>query len=182
MQDAMKNVNSLETKRLVDDAPAMIGRIIHHMQAALAQDANLPNIPYCALLVKLSASDIAREFVEAFNEGLTCLAEKPPSLSSMFTLELSIADASDPTVEALRQSSQWFETLCANAKTRGVKGIHMFGKDVFLTPLREALVKARIDEINVGHLMPYACRALDVELVALYQQTNSQISLAACRT
>lgn len=178
MPDAMNNVNSLNPQALAEDAPALIGRLLSHMQAALAHDAHLPNIPYCALIVKLSAHDIAREFVKAFNEGLTCLAENPPSLSSLFTLELSFSDVVDPAVEALRQSTQGFETLCANAKKRGVKGIHLYGKDVFLTPLRESLVKARIDEVNVGHLMPYACRALDVELVALYQRTNSQISSA----
>lgn len=174
----MNNFTSLNPKSLVENAPALISRIIDNMQAELARDVHLPNIPYCALIVKLSANDIAREFVEGFKAELTNLPEKSPPATSMFTLELSFSDVVDPTVDALRQSSKLFEALCINAKTRGVEGIHLLGKDVFLTPLREALVKARIDDVNVGNLIPYACRALDLELLALYQRINSQISLA----
>lgn len=175
MQDSLKSANSLTPENLVREAPVIIGRIIEHMQASLARDANLPNIPYCALLVKLGANDLTREFVEGFNAGCATLKQKPPSPTSMLTLELVLTDAPDPAVAILRESSAVFDQLSANAKALGVTGINAYGKDMFLVPLREALVKARIDEASAVHLMPYACRALEVELLALYRRVNAQM-------
>lgn len=175
MPDALKSANSFTPENLVRQAPVMIGRIIDHMQAALARDGNLPNVPYCALLVKLGANDLAREFTQSLRLGLATLTEETLSPAPMFTLELTLTDAPDPAVETMRQSSALFEQLCANAKTLGIKGMDAVGKNIFLTALREALVKARIDEANVGHLMPYACQALDVELVALYHRVNAEM-------
>ncbi len=175
MPNALKNVNFLTPENLVSEAPAMIARILDHMQTSLARDGNLPNVPYCALLVKLGAQDLAREFPESLKATLASQAAELPSLAPMFTLELTLDDAPDPAAETMRQSSALFEQLCANAKTLGIKGLDAIGKTTYMTALREAMAKARIDDANVNHLMPYACSALDVELAALYGRVSAHM-------
>jgi len=155
------------------ESPKIIGAIIESMQNALTRDAHLPNIPYCSLLLKLGAADLTREFVAAFEVGATSAPENQSLPRSGLSLEMMNDEAEDPSEKTMHQSSGLFEQLRANFKRLGIEGVEAFAKDAFLVPLRQGLIKSRFDEPNVVRLMPYACKALDVELVLLYRRIST---------
>jgi hypothetical protein len=75
----------------------------------------------------------------------------------------------------MQQSTEIFDRIIDRAQAQGVKGLEAYGKNFFLEPMREALVKARIDEANVIRIMPYACRALDAELASFYRRLEAVV-------
>ena len=180
MQDVVKSSLTKLPEKIVAYAPTMIGRVVDNMQITLGRDAHLPNISYCALLVKLGAADIAREFTAHLDHVLTGAAVPPQDTSfsttiSSLPLELLSADGPDPSVQALRASSDLFDTVAAKAKVLGIKDFRIYGKKLFLAALRQGFTKARIDEENIARLLPYACSALDTELVTLYGRFETML-------
>lgn len=156
-------------------APLMIGHIIESMQIAIARDAQLPNVSYCSLLLKLGANDMAREFSMELKQAVAHRRKPkdPGALPSAFGLLLEPIGAADPSVETMQNSTELFGRVLAKTEALGINGLQAYGKEFFLAPLREAMVKARIDEDNIARMMPYACRALDAELARLYERLDA---------
>lgn len=118
---------------------------------------------------------MAREFLTELNQaaahrGRAKAASAPPS---DFGLVLEPMGTADPSLDTMQRSTELFGRVVANATALGVHGVEAYGKEFFLGPLREAMVKARIDEEVIARMMPYACRALDAELVPLYERLDS---------
>lgn len=174
MQDDLQRIVAQMPQTLSRDAPAMIGRTVEALQALLARDAHLPNISYCSLLVRLGTTDLTREFVAALSDAASQLS-RPAKASaagmSTFGLSLELVGGADvdPSRDTMRESTELFQQVLAAAKAQGVRGLEAYGKDFFLAALRRAFLSSRFDEENVTRLMPYACRALDAELLRLYR-------------
>lgn len=175
MSETMRRVLAQMPDAVAKAAPAMAGRIIAAMQAELARDAQLPQISYCTLLLKVGADDVSREFADGLREAAARKTRpKPPNAPpSGFGLLLEPMNESDPSVGNMQKSSEAFGRVVAKAAVLGVNGFEAYGKEYFLGPFREALAKARVDESSVARLMPYACRAFDTELVRLYEQLEA---------
>ena len=173
MKETLERAVAQMPDTIAQSAPAMVGRIVEAMQLALARDAQLPNMSYCSLLMKLGANDVTRAFLADLSEAVAQL-RKPvnpaAAATSMAGLWLEPIGEADPSLDTMQQSTELFGRVAAKAKALGVKGIDAYGKAFFLGPLHQALGKARIDDENIARIMPYACRALDAELVSLYRR------------
>ena len=176
MQDAVKNSLAKLPEQVIGYVPTMVARAIATMQQHLERDAHLPQMSYVGLLVKLGASDLARGFVAHLTDTLRGKSAAQPqpafaaSTISGMSLELQAADGPDLATLALQASSDRFKALNIRAKSLGLREFRVYGKDLFLSALREGFVMARIDDSNGALLMPYACGALNVELVTLYER------------
>jgi uncharacterized protein YigA (DUF484 family) len=173
MKEMLESAVAQMPDAIAKSAPAMVSRIVEAMQLALARDAQLPNMSYCALLMKLGANDVTRAFLADLSEAVAQL-RKPlnpaAAATSMAGLWLEPIGEADPSLDTMQQSNELFGRVVAKARALGVKGVDAYGKAFFLGPLNQALVKARIDDVNIARIMPYACRALDAELVSLYSR------------
>ena len=176
MKETLQSAVAQMPETIAQGAPLMVGRIVEAMQLALARDAQLPNMSYCSLLMKLGANDVTREFLADLSEAVVQL-RKPVNPSAAATsvayLWLEPIGEVDPSLDAMQQSTELFGRVVAKAKALGVKGVEAYGKAFFVGPVRQALVKARVDDVNISRIMPYACRALDAELVSLYSHMES---------
>ena len=56
MKETLESAVAQMPATIAQGAPAMVGRIVEAMQLALARDAQLPNMSYCSLLMKLGAN------------------------------------------------------------------------------------------------------------------------------
>ena len=176
MQDAVKISLAKLPEQVIGYAPTMAARAVATMHQQLARDAHLPQMSYAGLLVKLGASDLARGFVAHLSDTLRGKSAAQPqpafaaSTISRMSLELQATDGPDLAMLALQASSDRFKALNIRAKSLGLREFRVYGKDLFLAALREGFVMARIDDSNVALLRPYACGALNAELVALYER------------
>jgi hypothetical protein len=155
-----------------NSAPALAAHVVRSTQAGLERDAESPGISACLLLMKVAAADMQREFAAALQEAARTVQTEGPAgsgaLGAAFSLEPAGGD--DPTAAAMQQSSEQFARLLAASRARGVAGIELYGKAFFVTPLQNALAKARIDDATAARIMPYACVALDAALQRVYAQ------------
>jgi hypothetical protein len=175
MSETLNRILAQMPDAITKAAPSMIGRMIEKMQGALARDAHLPQVSYCTLLLKVGADDVAREFVAGLADVAARKRQpKPPNaLPSGFGMLLEPMNESDPSIGTMEESTKAFGRMVARATSLGVNGFEAFGKEYFLGPFREALLKARVDEPSVACLIPYACRALDGELVRVYERIEA---------
>lgn len=171
MNEKLKTAVARMSDIVAEAAPAMVDRIVKAIQSALALDAQLPHIGYCSLLLKVGAADVSREFLADLNKAAAKrrrAPDAPRAPTSVFGLWLEPMGEADPSVQIMQKSTGIFDRLVDKAQAQGIQGLEAYGKNFFLEPLREALVKARIDDENVTRIMPYACRALDAELASFY--------------
>ena len=173
MSNNVKHVSELAMREVFREASAMSVRLVATMQAALMRDVQRPNITFAALMLKISASDFSREFVQALEAKISFPEKSQPSVFGGLGFELVSEDAADSPQKIMQISSALFSQLQTEAKTLGIHGMDVFDKTTFLTVIKEAMVNARIDEGNLAVLMPYACAALDSELVVLYRRIKA---------
>lgn len=77
-------------------------------------------------------------------------------------------DFTDSTTNDFAASTARYKQLSASSEKILARAVSSFTKDFFLNPLEDAFKRARIDDSEVRKMMPYARRALNHELLQLY--------------
>ncbi len=156
---------------MMKNAASMMQRMILTTQNNMTQDPALANAAYCALMLKMSAPDLIREFHAAMEQAMQSLkasAGKSGLFGGGLSLELESDASADTSVNDLQPASAAFDTLCACARAHQLEVSSAFGPDIFLTVLKDAFAKSRIDSTEAQKMIPYARSALNTELVNLY--------------
>jgi hypothetical protein len=184
--NAMNNDSSIELlektlARMPDTiderAPQMALRIVEGTQQCLARNAHLPEISYCSLLMKLGAKDVIRELTAELRSAAAQVRASVGNADTVGAAGLSLAPVGeeDRSLQALQKSSELFARIAAGYGARGLKGVEAYATGFFLGPLRQALTRSRIDDTTSSRIMPYACEALDAELLRLYEGFAAQM-------
>ncbi len=158
---------------VVKNSTLLIEKISLFVLDALSKDAHLPNITATILFFKVSISDINREFP---SEVQALLRIQPTN--ETFSFELTSIDEDDHN-SILELSSRYFDKLCSNANTLNIYGINLYSKNTFISPLKKALSRVRLDSNSISRLMPYIYLALDAELISLYRLVNTDMQVRA---
>ena len=171
MSETRNNAIDFLPGMLLQNAQSMMRRMVLSMQEEMAQDRQLANSSYCALLLKLSEPDLVREFDVAIKSAMTSI--KNSNQTEIFTADLSLSlepvdDIVDSSASDFASSAALFGKLCSVEPERKIESVEAFSKDVFLVALKDAFLKSRIDSTEAAKIMPYARRALNAELVDLY--------------
>lgn len=177
MEPTFKNTIDRLPEILLRNAPSMMKRMVATIQQTIAQDGQLANASYSALLLKVSEPDLVREFEVAMKK-LAIAIERETSQPALSTAGLSLSLEPLEAVAAVSEadfltSTAQFDVLSAHAKSLGVTGVNAYKKDLFVTALKNAFTQAHIDGHEVAKLMPYALRALNTELVNIYGKLNA---------
>ena len=172
MSETRNNAIDFLPGMLSQNAQSMMRRMVLAMQEEMAQDRQLANSSYCALLLKLSEPDLVREFDVAIKSAMTAI-KKGSNHAEIFTANLSLSlepvdDAVDSSINDFASSAALFDQLCSVELEHKIESVEAFSKDVFLAALKDAFLKSRIDNTEAAKIMPYARRALNAELVELY--------------
>jgi hypothetical protein len=159
------------------NAQSMMQRMVAAMQQTIATDRRLENSSYCALLLKMSADDLVREFDLAIKESMAVVkrdAGKPGISAQGWGLSIEPLEAETTTSATdFLSSTALFEKLCAKASSHGIQGLAAFNKELFLASVNEAFTKARIAPAEVNKIKAFAGPALNDELVKLYGKLDS---------
>ncbi len=158
-------------------APAMALRIVVGTQQCLARNAHLPEISYCSLLMNLGAGDVVRELTAELRIAAAQVraSDSNADMIGAAGLWLEPVGEDDRSLQALQKSSELFARIAAGYRARGLNGVEAYAKGFFLGPLRQALTRSRIDDATSSRIMPYACAALDAELLRLYDGFAAQM-------
>lgn len=172
MSETRNNAIDFLPGMLSQNAQSMMRRMVLAMQEEMAQDRQLVNSSYCALLLKLSEPDLVREFDVAIKSAMTSI-KNGSNQTEIFTADLSLSlepvdDAVDSSASDFASSAALFGKLCSVELEHKIESVEAFSKDVFLAALKDAFLKSRIDSTEAAKIMPYARRALNAELVELY--------------
>jgi hypothetical protein len=162
---------------LVKNAGPMMQRIVSAMQVSIMADQQLPDASYCALLLKMTADDLASGFERAVKESMAALATadaNPNFTATGFSLAIEPmeGDGSSEKADFLKASAA-FDRLFAKGNALGVKGLRNYDRDVLLACLKDAFAKSRMSTEEAGKVLPYARRALNDELVRLYDKLEA---------
>jgi hypothetical protein len=71
------------------------------------------------------------------------------------------------------RSNILFQKLLAKTKVLGITGLDPYRKDIFLAAVNDAFVQSRIDADAAKKLMPLARKALNAEMVRLYEKLGA---------
>lgn len=179
MHEAVRKSLAKLPDQVLGHAPTMIARVLGVLQERLAQDAHLPNISYAGLVVKLGANDLANGFVAHVGDVLSGKAsahDQPTfAVSTIAGMSLEAMEGPDLASLALQASSERFKAVRARAKRLGLREFRVYDQDLFLTALHQGFARARIDAANSALIEPYACAALDAELLALYARFDAML-------
>ena len=172
MSETRNNAIDFLPGMLSQNAQSMMRRMVLAMQEEMAQDRQLVNSSYCALLLKLSEPDLVREFDVAIKSAMISIKQSS-NQTGIFTADLSLSlepvdDAVDSSINDFASSAALFGKLCSVELEHKIESVEAFSKDVFLAALKDAFLKSRIDNTEAAKIMPYARRALNAELVELY--------------
>jgi hypothetical protein len=164
----------LFSELLRNDATAMMRRMVATMQAEVGKDTKLGNASYCTLLLKLSENDLVKEFAAGIQAEMAP-ADAEAGFAKTVSAGLSFSLEPMETVELTGQddfsaATALLSTLKTAAKGHSVVGSSILEKDFFTDLLKDAFQKSRIDGLEATALMPFARRALNTELVALYKR------------
>lgn len=178
MKETLKKTVDRLPDIMAKNARTMMRRMVVAMNEEMARNIEEANASYSALLLKVSEADLVDAFEVALKDAMASLKGTPakPAKFADSTLPLSLEladDANSSAQDDFLACTVLFDTLRANAKKLGVGGISPFSKDIFLTALKDAFTKSRIDSAEIGKLMPYARRALNRELLAVYDKLNA---------
>jgi hypothetical protein len=159
------------------NSKSMMQRIVEATLEAMSKDPQLGASAYCSLVLKASSNDLIAQFAGALEKSTRAIQEasgRPGSLA--LGLGLSI-EPLDPTTAAsgadFVNSDSKFETLCAKVSSMGVEGLRPYSKEIFLAAFDDAFTVSRIDPLENSKILPFARRALDRELVRLYEKLDS---------
>jgi hypothetical protein len=179
MSEILKKTVERLPEILNKNAKSMMQRVVDAALEAMAKDPQLGASAYCSLVLKASSSDLISQFASALEKSTRAIQEAHGKAGTLaLGLGLSI-EPLDPTMAPsdadFASSNSKFEMLCAKASGLGVEGLRPYGKDIFLGAFDDAFTMSRIDPLEGGKIMPFARRALDRELVRLYEKLDSLI-------
>ena len=179
MSEILKKTVERLPEILNKNAKSMMQRIVEATLDAIARDPQLGASAYCSLVLKASSNDLVAEFVLGLEKSTRAILEasgRPGTLA--FGLGLSIEPlepAAAPSDADFMNSNSKFEILCAKVRGLGVEGLRPYSKEIFVAALDDAFTMSRIDPSEGGKIMPLARRALDRELVRLYEKLDSLV-------
>ena len=177
MSDTLKRTIGHLPELLIKNAETMMQRMVDFMLNVVSSDPQLGPSSYLALLLKMSTEDLVSEFEQALTESMVEIqrsAEKPGGPDSGLGLSMQPLDAGDAHAEEdFARSNLLFTKLLAKTKALGITGLAPYRKDIFLAAINDAFVQSRIDADAVKKLMPLARKALNAEMVRLYEKLNA---------
>lgn len=179
MSEILKKTVERLPEILDKNAKSMMQRIVEATLDAIAKDPQLGASAYCSLVLKASGNDLVTGFVLALEKTTRAIQEasgKPGPFALGLGLSIEPLDPSAAPSEAdFANSNSKFEMLCAKARDLGVEGLRPYGKEIFLAAFDDAFTMSRIEPSEGGKIVPLARRALDRELVRLYEKLDSLI-------
>lgn len=177
MKETLKNAIAVLPGEVTQGAQSMMRRMVAAMQNELAQDRVLANASYCSLLLKLSETDLVREFDLAIKEAMSSIrvgSGQTDVFAGGLSLSMTLIDDAESNAKSdFSTSTALYEKICAKAGAYQPEGLLACNKDVFLAALKASFLKARIGGTEVADLLPAARRALNAELVSLYSKLDS---------
>lgn len=177
MKETLKNAIAVLPGEVAQGAQSMMRRMVAAMQNELAQDRVLANASYCSLLLKLSETDLVREFDLAIKEAMSSIrvgSGQTDVFAGGLSLSMTLIDDAESNAKSdFLTSTALYEKICAKAAAYQPEGLLACNKDVFLAALKASFLKARIGGTEVADLLPAARRALNAELVSLYSKLDS---------
>ena len=177
MSDLFKKTVERLPDILVKNASAMMLRMVATMQQAIGADLALENASYCALVLKMTASNLAQEFEDAVRDSMLAIRRdsgKPQFSASGFALSIEPLEAGASSLLAdFQTSTAAFDKVCAKAGGLGVSGLGLYNKDVMMACVSAAFAKSRVEASEASKMLPYARRALNDELLRLYAKLDA---------
>jgi hypothetical protein len=162
---------------LVKNANAMMLRMVSAMQQAIGADTAMENATYCALVLKMTADNLAQEFelaVRASMEAIRRDGGRGQFSASGLALAIEPLESAASSLESdFQTSTEAFDKVCDKADRLGVKGIRLYNKDVILACVSEAFSKSRVEASEAAKMLPFARRALNDELLRLYAKLDA---------
>jgi hypothetical protein len=160
------------------NAASMMQRILQATQEAIGAAPNLGPTSYPALVLKASNDDLVRFFDVAIKDAMIEVqrASQGPAFAASGLMGLSIEPIDPANASAdsdFSNSTAAFERLSAKATGLGVRGLSACSKNMLLAALEEAFTKSQIGPVEAKAILPHARRALDNELVKLYEKLDS---------
>jgi hypothetical protein len=177
MSDTLKKTIGHLPELLSKNASSMMQRMVDFMQNIIAADPQMGPSSYLALMLKMSSDQLVREFDAALRESMTAIrraAEKSGGPVTGFGMSIEPLEAPDPTAEAdFARSTQLYQKLLPMTTLHEIRGFSAYRKEVFLTAVSDAFAKSKIDADATKKLMPLARKALNAELIRLYEKINT---------
>jgi len=177
MSDLFKKTVDHLPEILVKNASPMMLRMVAAMQQAIGADLQMENASYCALVLKMTADNLAQEFDAAVKESMLAIRRdggKAQFTASGFALSIEPMEAAASSLQAdFQTSTAAFDRVCAKANALGVQGVRLYNKDVLLACVSEAFAKSRVETAEAAKMLPYARRALNDELLRLYAKLDA---------
>jgi hypothetical protein len=173
MSETLKKTIGHLPELLNKNAEVMMQRMLDFMQNVIAADPALGPSSYLALLLKMSTEDMVTEFEQSLAESMVAIqraAEKPGGPDTGLGLSLQADDAKEE--EDFARSNQLFTKLMDKTKSLGIPGLAPYRKDIFLAAINDAFTQSKIDADATKKLMPLARKALNAELVRLYEKLS----------
>jgi hypothetical protein len=155
---------------LEKNAPAMMRRMVGRMKADVAKGDLSGRVSHGGLFLKVGEEDLVREFVAAIKEVFA--AEESSGFGSDNSLSLQTESGYGGGIDEFESSTDAFRTLCRDAAKLGVTGADRYHNRAFLTALKDAFTRSRMDVRATDELMPYAKAALNAELAVLYTKLD----------
>ena len=177
MSDIFKKTVDHLPEILVKNASPMMLRMVAAMQQAIAADLQMENASYCALVLKMTADNLAQEFEGAVRESMAAIRRdsgKAQFSVSGFALAMEPMEAAASSLQAdFQTSTAAFDRVCAKAGALGAPAVGLYNKDVMLACVTEAFAKSRVEATEAAKMLPFARRALNDELLRLYAKLDA---------
>jgi hypothetical protein len=171
MTDALRNALDKLPALFVQNANAMMLRMIARMQSELQRSSSVSNSAYLGLLLNMSKSDLAVKFEQAVSAAMAKPKEEGFSFSGGLTLELDL-QSDDPAEVLMQESGTAFRKLEAKGRSVGSTHMQRFGGNTFLACFLDAMDRARIGAADAQALTPFARSALNAELLSIYKKLD----------
>jgi len=179
MSEILKKTVERLPEILNKNAKSMMQRIVEATLDAIVNDPQLGASAYCSLVLKASSNDLVTGFVLALEKSTRAIQEasgKPGTLAFGLGLSIEPLDPAAARSDAdFLNSNSRFEMLLAKVRGLGIEGLSPYSKEIFLAAFDDAFTISRIEPSEGGKIMPLARRALDRELVRLYEKLDSLV-------
>jgi hypothetical protein len=159
------------------NASGIILRIISKTKASLIDDLYLSNASACNFSITVATEDLARHFENILKTSLHEIKLKQNSgETDISVLALSLAlnaegDEEQLTISKMK-STVLFDKLCAKGKQNEIAGVGTYDVKLFMNVMREAFNNSKFEDSELVSIFPHAIRALDSELVKLYEKLD----------
>jgi hypothetical protein len=162
---------------LSKNASSLMQRIILKTKESLTDDSHLSNASACNFFLKTATKDLVTNFESILKSSLYEIKLKQASgKNDIFGLALSLTLDSEGDEEQLAiakmKSMVLFEKLCAKGKENEISGVGTYDVKLFMNAMREAFHKSKFEDSELSSIFPHAIRALDSELIQLYEKLD----------